>query len=318
MKGTDIIFSALCSQPENLQMELQAEQQNEYEREYLEADLGSKIRTRNPSQINFTYKSTSQIDTHRNCEPLINVKEESTNIKKKKNGINFMKYFYLKRFIQRIRNNRTKLANVNENHIKLINDKSSDSHPKFYIRNVTMLFRENTINKQENRLYSLLKEKNQQFKKYAHDLISKIPLIHPETPKKIVWDYSTIVFRLILLILIPLEISYKPNILFDQLISLTITIIMILIIDNILRLNTIFYQHGHAVFDRWKIIQNNLHFQFVSDFTLILLLIYFIQFNGNQFQYLVLLISLTQHYQINVTLEKSEESSYFTKNKKRL
>ena len=78
-------------------------------------------------------------------------------------------------------------------------------------------------------------------RKYFHDLISKIPLIHPETPKKIVWDYSTIVFRLILLILIPLEISYKPNILFDQFVSLTITILMILIIDNILRLNTIFY-----------------------------------------------------------------------------
>ncbi|CAD8093943.1 unnamed protein product [Paramecium primaurelia] len=327
MKGNDILFLGLSSQPENLQMELQAEQQNEYEREYLEADLGSRVRTRNPSSNNFTHKSTIQIETHRNCEPLIVTKEESNKIAKKKTGINFMKYFYLKRFIQRIRNNRSQLTNVNENHIKLINDNSSDSqvmmsylkfngHPKFQIQNVTMLFRDNTISKQENRFKIYLNEKNQQFKKYIHELVSKIPQIHPETPKKIVWDYWTIVFRLILLILIPLEISYKPNILFEQLVGLTITIIIILIIDNIFRLNTIFYQHGHAVFDRWKIIQQNLRFQFVSDLTLILLLIYFIQFDGNQFQYLVLLISLTQHYQINNTLEKSEESSYFTKKQK--
>ncbi|CAD8109279.1 unnamed protein product [Paramecium sonneborni] len=327
MNGTDIIFSALSSQPENLQIELQAEQQNEYEKEYLEADLCSRIRTRNPSSNNFTIKSTTNIDTRRNCEPLINQDDDNKKNICKKTGTNLMKYFYLKRFIQRIRNNRTKLQNVNENHIKLINDNSSDSqfmmqilklnnHPHFQIRNVTKLFRENTLSSHEHAFIIWMREKTQQSRKYIYEILSKIPQIHPESLKKIVWDYWTILFRLLLLIMIPLEIAYQPQFLFDKSMGLTISIIFILIIDNILRFNTICYLSGQAVYDRWQITQVNLNFQTFSDLALIFLLIYFLQNEGNQFQYLMLLISLTQHYQINQTLQKSEESQYFTKKQK--
>ncbi|CAK61356.1 unnamed protein product (macronuclear) [Paramecium tetraurelia] len=327
MNGTDIIFSALSSQPENLQIELQAEQQNEYEKEYLEADLVSRIRTRNPSTNNFTIKSTTNIDTRRNCEPLINQDEDIKKNTCKKTGTNLMKYFYLKRFIQRIRNNRTKLSNVNENHIKLINDNSSDSqvmiqilklnnHQHFQIRNVTKLFRDSTLSSHEHPFLIWIREKYQQSRKSIYEILSKIPQVHPESLKKIVWDYFTIVFRLLLLILIPLEIAYNPQILFEKLLGLTVTIIIILIVDNILRLNTICYLSGQAVYDRWKIIQVNLNLQTISDFALIFLLIYFTKNEGNQFKYLVLLISLTQHYQINQTLQKSEESQYFTKKQK--
>lgn len=44
----------------------------------------------------------------------------------------------------------------------------------------------------------------------------KIPQFHPESPRKIIWDYWTSITRLILLILIPLEIAFQPQILFNK------------------------------------------------------------------------------------------------------
>lgn len=51
---------------------------------------------------------------------------------KGKTGSNLMKFFHIKKFVQRIRLNRTKLSNLNENHIKLIHDNSSDRYFKKY------------------------------------------------------------------------------------------------------------------------------------------------------------------------------------------
>ena len=52
-------------------------------------------------------------------------------------------------------------------------------------------------------------------RKYAYEKLSKIPQFHPESPKKLMWDYFITLIRLILLVLIPLEIAYVPGILFE-------------------------------------------------------------------------------------------------------
>jgi hypothetical protein len=52
--------------------------------------------------------------------------------------------------------------------------------------------------------------------------VEKVPLIYPESKEKIWWDYIATLSRSILLILIPLEISFHPGILFKDAIPLTI------------------------------------------------------------------------------------------------
>ena len=48
------------------------------------------------------------------------------------------------------------------------------------------------------------------------DEISKIPLLNPDSKRKLVWDYFMTALRIVLMILIPLEIGFEPGIVFDE------------------------------------------------------------------------------------------------------
>lgn len=92
-----------------------------------------------------------------------------------------------------------------------------------------------------------------QIPKSITDSLSKIPLIHPESEHKMIWDYCATFIRIVLIILIPLEISFKPLILFESGIIFTIFALIIMILDILLRLNTVYYLNGKAIYDRMMI-----------------------------------------------------------------
>lgn len=89
------------------------------------------------------------------------------------------------------------------------------------------------------------------------------------------WDFFTSFFRIILLILVPLEIAFKPEILFNNLISITYVILMILQLDFLIRINTLTYRNGIAIKDKWELVIHQLKKEFLTDFSTSLILIIF-------------------------------------------
>ncbi|CAD8111551.1 unnamed protein product [Paramecium sonneborni] len=298
--------------------ELQAINELEYEQEYLNTGLRGTF-----NSPNFVIKS--QLDTRRTNEALL---PEWTK-RAQRTGVSLMAFFFVKRFVQKIRSHRQKLQNINENHLQLIDDQGSDNQvmltqmkfasPVFQIRNVSRLFRQHTLVKPDNPVYVSIKEKYQMLRKYGYEKLSKIPQFHPESPKKLMWDYFITLIRLILLVLIPLEIAYAPGVLFEQILPLTTLLSSLLLFDVIIRLNTICYVKGHAVLDRFEIVrQQILSVIFVDVLTLIPLFYYCIQKQEQISNYylIILLTSLMQFKHISEVIQKSEESQYFSKSQK--
>lgn len=69
-----------------------------------------------------------------------------------------------------------------------------------------------------------------------------------------IWDFFASFFRIILVLLIPLEIAFEPGILFFNYIFLTALIIVILQIDFLIRINTLSYRNGAAIQNRWDLL----------------------------------------------------------------
>ena len=78
--------------------------------------------------------------------------------------------------------------------------------------------------------------------------------------------------RIVLMILLPLEIAFHPGIVFDQAQIFTSVTILLTILDMIVRLNTVYYEDGKAINDRWKIfelkIQDCVIFDLIAIFSL--------------------------------------------------
>ncbi|CAK60746.1 unnamed protein product (macronuclear) [Paramecium tetraurelia] len=305
--------------------ELQAINELEYEQEYLNTGLKGTF-----NSPNFVIKS--QLDTRRTNEvdqtPKQALLPEWTK-RAQRTGVSLMAFFFVKRFVQKIRSHRQKLQNINESHLQLIDDQGSDNQvmltqmkfasPVFQIRNVSRLFRQHTLVKPENPVYVSIKEKYQMMRKYAYERFSKIPQFHPESPKKLMWDYFITLIRLILLVLIPLEITYNPGILFHQILPLTTLLASLLLFDVLIRLNTICYVKGHAVLDRFEIVRQQIFSVLFIDVLTLTPLFYYCIKNGEEiskYYLIILLTSLMQFKYISEVIQKSEESQYFSKSQK--
>lgn len=98
----------------------------------------------------------------------------------------------------------------------------------------------------------------QTWKKNILDDINKIPVIHPESTKKLIWDYFMTSLRIVLMILLPLEIAFQPGIVFEEANIFTAVTILLTIVDTLIRLNTVYYVDGKAINDRWKIFESKI------------------------------------------------------------
>ena len=80
--------------------------------------------------------------------------------------------------------------------------------------------------------------------KQIQNVFSKIPLIHPESNKKLIWDAILFMIRILLLVLVPLDIGFKTRLMFHSLQGVSILITIMIILDFLIRINTISYLNG--------------------------------------------------------------------------
>lgn len=125
-------------------------------------------------------------------------------------------------------------------------------------------------------MVGLIKDKYHVLRKFAYEKFSKFPQFHPESPKKLLFDYFISIIRIILLIVIPLEIAYTPGIAFQELRVFTMILTTLLALEIFIRLNTICYVKGHAVLDRFEIVRQQFHNLIFIDFATLAPLFYFL------------------------------------------
>ncbi|CAD8070708.1 unnamed protein product [Paramecium sonneborni] len=331
----------------DLDLELKAVQNEDFEQEYLEQCLRETRRQLSlTNQIQSQTKSEKSNDaydfrtpkntTHLNLNnlPTSDVQQihlltpSNKNQEKQKNtGSSIMQLFFIRRFLEKLTVQRKKLENLNDTHLNLIDDKASDKHILQEYKQ-TKTQKGLTIN-QLNRIVttkieikenkwdkykSILQDSKQNTIKQIKLIVNKIPLIQPESDFKLYWDIFASLFRLILVFLVPLEISFTTQILFKDYIGFTISIFIILQIDLFMRINTLCYENGKAITDRWEIIIKQLNKSWFTDFSVIIVIITFLANSNTQDGYdLFLLVLLTQYKHIFEALSKIDQISYFTR-----
>ncbi|CAD8147432.1 unnamed protein product [Paramecium pentaurelia] len=223
-------------------------------------------------------------------------------------GNNMMAYFNLKKFLQKLSRNRENFKKLTSKHLDVINDQASDQ---------TVLLNSNK-NKPKLKIFdfpvllSQLSKKNSLLTTWKRSILedlNKIPLIHPESKQKLIWDYFMTALRIVLMILLPLEIAFQPGIVFEKAQIFTSVTILLTILDMIVRLNTVYYEDGKAINDRWKIfelkIQDCIIFDVIAIFSLTV-------------NFGVVLRSILPSYSLQFkyvyeVINKSQESSYLSK-----
>ncbi|CAD8105660.1 unnamed protein product [Paramecium sonneborni] len=330
-----------------LDQELQAEQHEDFEQQYLGFCLRTSKRetsincphlysqTQSIKSIegyndlngqkmeNITLKSIQQ-NTPETNRTLINT---PTNNKQHQTGSSMMAFFLIKRFLEKLQIKRKIIETLNQTHLNLIGDKAADSNVVLqYTKSIqragfTLKAMKKLLKMQsslEESRMETVKQYYQNIKKQAikflQNLIDKIPLIQSESLFKMQWDLFAVVFRIILVFLIPLEVAFQTQIMFDKNIILSIIIIVILIMDFLIRINTQQYLNGQAIKDRWRLIVYQAKKSMFIDFLSIIILIIFISIEPqDQYYKLFTLFTLTQYSYVYEILSKSEQLSYFTR-----
>ena len=81
-----------------------------------------------------------------------------------------------------------------------------------------------------------------QFVKITNEIMVKIPLFSPEATRRLIWDGFAQLARIYFIIVIPLDLSFnQEELMFRILYPATVLMIIILIIDLLVRMNTAHY-----------------------------------------------------------------------------
>ncbi|CAD8084669.1 unnamed protein product [Paramecium sonneborni] len=154
--------------------------------------------------------------------------------------------------------------------------------------------------------YSDLKNCTNNFYKKIELELEKIPLITPESRLKIVWDCVVMMSRLYFLFTIPLDLAWnQQQIIYGQLYTPTIFMILLLVLDIILSFNNSFYQFGQIVSNRVTIAKNVISKCYgLEAISILILVIYAIIFNSSKQGF-----NLMNDCQIEETLNLSKPSS---------
>ncbi|CAD8116581.1 unnamed protein product [Paramecium sonneborni] len=333
----------------DLDLELRAVQNEDFEQEYLDhclRDTRRQLSMNNNHHFHSQTKSeksndgydfrTPKVTTHTNLNNIVASEVQQSNTispkyinqeKAKSTGSSIMQFFFIRRFLEKLMYQRKRLENLNMTHLNLIDDKASDKASLLAYKQ-TKIQKGLTINQlnkivqtkieiKERRWESLKKtliESKQKIIRQITNVVSKIPIIQPENDFKLYWDIFASLFRVILVILVPLEISFETKILFQNYIGVTLTILIILQLDLFIRINTLCYQNGKAITDRWEIIIRQISQSWFTDFSLLIILVIFMTNSNAQDGYdLFLLFLLTQYKHIFEALSKTDQISYFTR-----
>ncbi|EAS05020.2 cation channel family protein (macronuclear) [Tetrahymena thermophila SB210] len=164
-------------------------------------------------------------------------------------------------------------------------------------------------------------QKLQQIGQAALKLFKRIPIFDPSSHFKIFWDLIQLMINLVISIVIPFYVAsgVQFNIIFPDYLVFLYKIMSI--VDIIININTGYFEQGHYINDKLRILNNYLKSSFLID--LISLLPIFVHFhfvNGNtgttdfSFGKLLLLLCLLKMTQFSRTFNKIQERILLTPN----
>jgi hypothetical protein len=84
-------------------------------------------------------------------------------------------------------------------------------------------------------------------------VLKKVPLVYPQSLTKIIWDIVLCLVLIYFFITIPIEIAFNNSLLYDVNGPITITCIVFLLMDYLLKMNTVYYEFGKPVTGRSEI-----------------------------------------------------------------
>ncbi|CAD8197001.1 unnamed protein product [Paramecium pentaurelia] len=212
-------------------------------------------------------------------------------------------YYFIKRFLTKLSVSRRHKLFFKSIHFQIVGDKASGELEKLGQIKKTDKKRkrhENTISCY-NPLTSLLK---------------MLPIIYPQSVSKIIWDLCLCIVLIYFFIMIPLELAFNNSIMYFQSIWLTVPFYLFLIIDYLMKMNTVYYEYGQPIIDR-SLIFNNYFKQglLIDGISLIVLLCgffndYFIQ---SRWLNLSLILFITQYHYFAKVVRNMEESIHLSK-----
>ncbi|CAD8109319.1 unnamed protein product [Paramecium sonneborni] len=319
----------------SLDRELRAEQNEDFEQQYLEFCLKES----RPSSIfqnamfslsrtdktpDITYTPKPENDFLQN--DVISLSEMQTQINKtsKDTGSSLMAFFFIRRFLEKVGQKRRQLETLNWSILNLISDKASENTnvmayaKQFQRKELSFLSVQRILTQQiiKKRTLEKLKETlhymQRQAFKYFLLTLSFIPLIQPESIFKMYWDFFVTFIRGILVCLVPLEISFNSQILLSEDRIFSMLIFIVLWLDYFININTITYKSGKALVDHWEIIKAQTNNSILIDQSITFILIINIYLpSGNYDLILILLLGQLKH--IYDTFLKVDQISYLTR-----
>ncbi|CAD8174959.1 unnamed protein product [Paramecium pentaurelia] len=212
-----------------------------------------------------------------------------------------IQFCFIKRFINRISWKKKINAQFNYYQYNILKDLGSSFNLKLFRDsalnlkpmisqfsnsndNFNQSLKKKEFTKKLSRHYSNLKSCTNNLYKKIESELEKIPLISPESRLKIVWDCVVMISRLYFLFTIPLDLAWnQQQIIYGQLYTPTILMIMLLVIDFILSFNNSFYQFGQIVSNRVTIAKNVISKSYgLEAISILILVIYAIIFNSSK------------------------------------
>ncbi|KAM3142008.1 hypothetical protein pb186bvf_005881 [Paramecium bursaria] len=297
LSRNDNTRSQMWAEPE----ELHGQQNDDYEKQYLSQCLKETRRS------SITPRSEGLIT------PLPMPKQSA--------GSSLMIYFMLRRFIKRISSRKQNLLNLTTRHLQVIDDSGSDvAQVLNYINSIktegisiekfTQLYKitiqHSSLRNFKEKVYKTIES----VKKNLLYVMTLVPLIHPESKHKMRWDYFVSLLRIIMLIIVPLDIGFQTK--FMNRSFLTFLIMFIIVVDFIIRINTICFIKGQAIRERSQILFYQIKQTFLIDAITIITMITFLSYNVPE----TLVIVFLQYKYINDLSQKSDQTSVLSKSQK--
>ncbi|KAM3142009.1 hypothetical protein pb186bvf_005882 [Paramecium bursaria] len=285
------------------QEELHAQQNQDFENEYLSQCLKDTRR--------------DTITPNQNADnSLINHKQQPVNA-----GSSMMIYFVLRRFIKKLQFRKENMLNLNLKHLYAIGDMGSDqSQLLLYINSMqregisiqkfTQLFNISIQASSVKKLKERFQKEIQSIKKKIGNILALVPLFHSESSYKMAWDYIAVIFRIIMLILVPIDVGYQTNFMMQgQMVLITV---LLIILDFLIRINTICFIKGQAVRDRTLIFYYQIKQTFINDAVSIVMLLLYLGGQPKELQ----IFSFLQFKYINDLSQNSDQTSVLSKSQK--
>ncbi|CAK87680.1 unnamed protein product (macronuclear) [Paramecium tetraurelia] len=212
-------------------------------------------------------------------------------------------YYFVKRFLTKLSVSRRHKLFFKSIHFQIVGDKASGELEK--LGQIKKKDRSRKSHQKSISCYNPLT-----------GLLKMLPIIYPQSVSKIIWDLCLCIVLIYFFIMIPLELAFNNSIMYFQSIWLTVPFYLFLIIDYLMKMNTVYYEYGQPIIDRSLIFNNYLKQGLLIDgISLIVLLCAFFNdyFIRNRWLNLSLILFITQYHYFANVVRNMEESIHLSK-----